>query len=340
LLSCIYRKPMYHEYFGLRDEPFSASPDDRFFFQTEQHTEAVASLFYAILQRRGFGLLVGKPGLGKTSVLRRLVFLLVEGKADVAFLPQPYFDHQNILEAILTSLGIEPQGVPAKNYRLFYQYLMKTRAAGKTCVVIFDEAQNLDLSTLEAIRMLSNFETSGQKLIQIVLAGQPRLVEMLKQDASEQIRQRINVVARLHPLASYEVFDYVGHRLQIAGGSLGLFAPAALRAIASGSGGIPRNVNSICFSALSLAYALDRTEVGSAEVIESIRDLDLMSDDVHSEGAPTERSTPPARRDSSAAPASARDASQANADGPVHTRLSVIDQVLATMRRKASSHYE
>jgi general secretion pathway protein A len=330
---------MYHEHFALRHEPFSASPDDRFFYQTEQHTEAVATLFYAILQRRGFGLLVGRPGLGKTSVLRRLVFLL-EGKADVAFLPQPYFDHQNILEAILTSLGIEPQGVLAKNYRLFYQYLMKTRAAGKTCVVIFDEAQNMDLNTLEAIRMLSNFEASGQKLIQIVLAGQPRLVEVLKQDASEQIRQRINVVARLRPLASYEVYEYIGHRLQIAGGSLSLFDPAALRAIASGSGGVPRNVNSLCFSALSLAYALDRTEVGCAEVIEAIRDLDLTSDDVHSEGALIERSTAAARRDSSVTPASARDTPQANGNGPVHTRLSVIDQVLATLRRKASSHYE
>jgi general secretion pathway protein A len=330
---------MYHEHFALRDEPFSASPDDRFFYQTEQHTEAVATLLYAILQRRGFGLLVARPGLGKTSVLRRLVFLL-EGKADVAFLPQPYFDHQNILEAILTALGIEPQAAPSQNYRLFYQYLMKTRATGKTCVVIFDEAQNLDLNTLEAIRMLSNFEASGQKLIQIVLAGQPRLVEVLKQDDSEQIRQRINVVSRLHPLASYEVFDYIAHRLQISGGSLSLFAPDALRAIASGSGGVPRNVNTICFSSLSLAYALDRTEVGSAEVNEAIRDLDLTSEVVHSEGAPVERSTAVVRRDSFVAPASTRNTPRENENGPVHTRLSVVDQVLATLRRKASSHYE
>jgi general secretion pathway protein A len=268
---------MYCKHFGFRMDPFSVSPDPRFFYETEQHREAVATLYYAMLQRRGFALLVGRPGLGKTSVLRQLA-LLLDGMAEVAFLPQPYFDHENLLEAVLSSLGIEAKRTAAQNCDLFNQHLLKIRGTGKTCVVILDEAQNLTSKTLEAVRMLSNFETSAQKLVQIVLGGQPRLAEKLQRSSSEQIRQRINLVSRLHPLASYQVYDYIAHRLKIAGGSLHLFAPAALSAIAAGSGGVPRNVNTICFNALSLVYALDGTTVGYAEVAEAIRDLDLTAE--------------------------------------------------------------
>jgi general secretion pathway protein A len=273
---------MYHAHFGLREEPFGVSPDRRFFFQTEQHREAVATLYYAIQQRRGFALLVGQPGLGKTSVLVQLLQFL-EGKAETAYLPHPYFDRTTVLESILESVGIQSTASPARNHRLFYDYLMEARRAGKTCAIIFDEAQELNRDTLEAIRMLSNFETLTEKLVQIVLAGQPGLAETLKQPDCDQIRQRLNVVARLKPLTPQEVYAYMAHRLQVAGAVAPLFDQDALQAIATASAGVPRNINTICFNSLSLAYALNHHQVGRPEVAEAVADLDLFPADVKAE---------------------------------------------------------
>jgi general secretion pathway protein A len=269
---------MYHAHFALKEEPFGISPDRRFFMQTEQHREALATLYYGLRQRRGFALLTGRAGLGKTSVLFQLVQML-EGYAEIAYLPHPYFDRATVLESILLSLGLNPTDSLALDHRLFYSYLLETQRAGKTCVVIFDEAQDLNHHTLETIRMLSNFQSPTEKLLQIVLAGQPRLAETLKRPECEQIRQRVNVVARLRPLAGREVHEYVAHRLHAAGASADLFAPAALDAIGAAAGGVPRNVNTICFNSLTIAYALGNSQVGCDEVAEALRDLDLTPDD-------------------------------------------------------------
>src|ERR1035437_7021452 len=265
---------MYHSHFSLREEPFGVTPDRRFFFRTGQHHEAIATLFYAIQQRRGFALLVGRAGLGKTTVLFTLVQLL-KGQAQIAFLANPYYDRATVLDSILASLGLEPAASLAANHKLFYQYLLKTHSAGKTLVVIFDEAQDLSRDTLEAIRMLSNFEAPDGKLVQIVLSGQPRLAETLNRPDCEQIRQRFNAIARLEPLTGREVQDYMAHRLQTAGGANAPFTPGAIGTIASASAGVPRNVNTICFNSLTLAYALDKRQVGTEEVGEVLRDLAL-----------------------------------------------------------------
>jgi len=265
---------MYYSHFGLREEPFGATPDPRFFYQTPQHGEAVATAFMAIQQRRGFAMLVGPPGLGKTSILFTLVKML-KGAAQTAYLANPYYDRTTVLDAILASFGLEPARSPAANHRLFYQYLLKVQQSGKTCVVIFDEAQDLDRDTLEAIRMLSNFETPTGKLVQIVLAGQPRLAETLRKPDCEQIRQRINAVSRLDTLSRSGVRQYMAHRLETAGGSIEIFSPAAVEAIATASGGVPRNINTIAFNAFSLAYALGRRRVDTDEVAEACRDLAL-----------------------------------------------------------------
>src|SRR5580704_13616601 len=265
---------MYHSHFALEQEPFGVTPDCRFFYQTEQHMEALATLYYAIEQRRGFALLVGRAGLGKTSILVHLIQLL-KGKAEVAFLPQSYFDQSTVLDSILVSLGLPAAPSPAQSHRVFYEYLTKLHLSGKTCVIMFDEAQGFKHDTLEAIRMLSNFETPSEKLVQIVLSGQPQLAEALRQPDCEQLRQRLNVVARLEPLGTKEVSEYIVHRLKTAGGSPRLFAPKALDDIAAASGGVLRNVNTICFNALTIAYALGHRSVGTGEVAEAVRDLDL-----------------------------------------------------------------
>jgi type II secretory pathway predicted ATPase ExeA len=269
---------MYHAHFALSEEPFGVSPDPRFFFQTDQHREALATLYYAILQRRGLALLTGRPGLGKTSVLMRLLKLL-EGKAKTAYLPHPYFDAATVLESTLASLGLDTTSSATQNHHRFHDYLLELHRSGQTCVIVFDEAQDMNRDTLEAIRMLSNFETPTGKLVQIVLAGQPRLVDTLKQADCEQIRQRLNVVARLTPLSSHDVQNYIAHRLQTVGSAISLFDAGALEAIAIGSGGVPRNVNTICFNALTLAYASNFHRVRREEVDEALRDLDLTVDD-------------------------------------------------------------
>jgi type II secretory pathway predicted ATPase ExeA len=265
---------MYQTYFAMREEPFGVSPDCRFFYQSEQHREALATLYYAIEQRRGFALLVGRAGLGKTSILVQLM-QAIKSKAEVAYLPHPYFDRSTVLDSILLSLGLSAGPSLAQNCRLFYEYLVKLRLSGRTCVVVIDEAQDLDRDTLEAIRLLSNFETPTEKLLQIVLAGQPRLAETLGQPECEQLRQRLNLVARLQPLSTREVYDYLAHRLKTAGSSADLFAPSAVETIAERSGGVPRNVNTICFNSLTLAYALNHSQVRREDVEEALRDLDL-----------------------------------------------------------------
>jgi type II secretory pathway predicted ATPase ExeA len=265
---------MYHTHFALREEPFGVSPDRRFFYQTEQHREALATLYYAVRQRRGFALIVGRPGLGKTSVLVQLLEML-RGEAETAYLPHPYFDRNTVLESILVSLGLEPTNSPAQNHRLFYQYLLRTHNTGKTCVVVFDEAQNLNRETLEAIRMLSNFETATDKLVQIVLSGQPGLADMLVRPEMEQMRQRLNVIARLKPMSFDQTREYIRYRNRIAGASSDLFEPDAIEMVVEASRGIPRNVNTICFNSITLAFGLDLNRVGAAQVTEVLRDLDL-----------------------------------------------------------------
>ena len=269
---------MYLAHFALKQEPFGVSPDCRFFYESEQHGEALATLYYAIEQRRGFGLLVARAGLGKTSILVLLTHLL-RGKAETAYLPYPYFDRSSVLQSILQSLGLTPGTSQAHEHRIFYEYLMKLRLARKTCVVVFDEAQDLNREMLEGIRMLSNFETPYEKLVQIVLAGQPRLADTLAQPDCEQFRQRLNVVARLQPLSAAEVRSYIAHRLITAGGSTALFTEDALDAIVEASGGVPRNVNTICFNALTLAFALEQKQVGLEAVQEVLHDLDLSDSD-------------------------------------------------------------
>ena len=268
---------MYHTHFGLKEEPFGVTPDPRFLYRTSRHCEAVATLFCALQQRRGFALLVGPPGVGKTSVLFTVVRML-KGSAQIAYLANPCYDRTTVLDAILAAYGLSPAESAAASQRLFYHFLLKTREAGKTCVVIFDEAQELDRDTLESIRLLSNFETPEGKLLQIVLAGQPALAETLKRPDCEQIRQRLNAVSHIGPLSHSEVGEYIRHRIETAGGSAAVISSGAVEAIASASRGVPRNVNTIAFNAFTLAYALNRRQVGDPEVSEASGDLALSAD--------------------------------------------------------------
>ncbi len=265
---------MYHTAFGLHEEPFGVTADGHFFFQTTQHCEAVATICHSMLQRRGFAALIGRAGVGKTLVLQSVLDRL-RSAAVVAYVGHHSFADASVLETILSALNIEAGPGDGENRRKLLQYLGEVEGRGQTCVVAIDEAQNLDLNTLETIRMLLNFEKQGNKLIQIILAGQPKLAETLARPECEQVRQRIDAVSRLEPLSSDQVWQYVTHRLRVAGATRELFSPEAVVAIAAGSQGVPRNVNKICFNALTAAFGQGKKDVGRLEVAEVLRGLDL-----------------------------------------------------------------
>jgi general secretion pathway protein A len=243
-------------FFGLREQPFGVTPDPRFLYLTASHREALATLVYGIESRRGFSVLVAEPGMGKTTLL---FFLLdkLKSTARTAFLFRPDGNTKELLESLLLDLGLDadPEDVPQMHETL-KGALLEDRHAGKHFVWVIDEAQDLDTSVLEAVRLLSNFETTDSKLMHILLAGQPGLAEKLGNPELLQLRQRISSFVQLSPLSAHEVSEYMRFRIRRGGGKLDeLFSHEAQTLIAQGSHGIPRNVNSICFSCMSLAFA-------------------------------------------------------------------------------------
>src|SRR5215471_4804739 len=268
---------MFLEHFKLSLQPFGVTPDTRFLYLSQTHREALASLLYGIQCGRGFSALVASPGMGKTTLLFRLLALM-EGNTKTAFLFQTLCTPEEFLRSLLADLGIEDEGgdVACMHAKL-NAYLLEESRNGRRVVVVIDEAQNLDERVLEVLRMLSNFETPSKKLMHIVLAGQPQLAEKLSSERLTQLRQRISIVARLAPFAAAETREYIEHRLRMAGTRTDkpVFSETAYAMIAEQSGGIPRNINNLCFNSMTLACALQRPKVEASMVQEAINDLDL-----------------------------------------------------------------
>jgi type II secretory pathway predicted ATPase ExeA len=264
-------------YYKLREEPFGVTPDSRYLYASATHREALASVLYGLEAGRGFVALIAKPGMGKTTLLFHGLNRLRE-KARTVFLFQTICTPTDFLRALLADLGVhETQGSVIELQAKLNEVLAEQSRSGKPLVVVIDEAQNLDGAVLELVRMLSNFETSREKLIQIVLSGQPQLAEKLASPELVQLRQRVSIVARLKPLSPKETALYIDHRLRAAGYSAEepLFTGNALTLIANCSEGIPRNINNLCFNALSLGCALGRKTIDDDIVREVIADLDL-----------------------------------------------------------------
>ena len=264
-------------HYGFGESPFGVTPDPRYLYASETHREALAALLYGINSGLGFMALVATPGMGKTTLLFE-VLDAIRHKAATAFLFQPVSTPVELLRALLTELGIShPQGGLIELQFQLNELLVKQSGKGKRLVVVIDEAQNLNDDVLEQVRMLSNFETSREKLIQIILAGQPQLADRLASSELLQLRQRISIVARLEPLSSSETATYIRHRLTVAGydKEAPLYSSSAVAMIAQHSEGIPRNINNLCFNALTLGCALKQTTIGPDVVREVIADLDL-----------------------------------------------------------------
>ena len=247
---------MFLDFYQLREQPFGVTPDPAYLYPSRTHCEALDSLTEAIQGDHGFLALIAEPGLGKTT----LMYQVLEGLRDTAraaFLFQTQCNSREFFEYLLTDLGVDTagMGLVAMHSKL-NELLFAEMLAGRRFVLIVDEAQNLDDSVLETIRLLSNFETTNTKLLQIVLAGQPQLGEKLAQPHLAQLLQRITLVKYLEPLSPEETAGYISHRLKVAGhrGDT-LFEPDAVALIAEQSRGIPRIINKLCFRSLLEGYA-------------------------------------------------------------------------------------
>jgi len=268
---------MYKEFFGLRANPFNVNPDPRYLFLTRHTEEALACLTYGIQTRKGFVLLTGEVGTGKTTLINKLLEWLRLQQVATAFVFNSRMDVPQFLDYMMTDFGI-PCDSNAKSQVLLrlYNWLLDRYRAGETAVLIVDEAQNLSDEVLEEIRMLTNLETFTEKLLQIVLVGQPELDQRLKRPQLRQLRQRMTLRAKTHPLTLEETRAYVIQRLRIAGSNgQQIFDPEALFAIHRYSNGIPRVVNLICEHCLVSAF-VDQQKTVSSHVVEGVaRDFDL-----------------------------------------------------------------
>ena len=257
------------EYYNLLEQPFGVTPDTRFLYLNHMYRETLASLWYGIKEGRGFMALVAEPGMGKTTLLFQLLQRLRTMGARTVFLFQTCCDSSDLIRYLLQDLGICPSSDVASMHYQLNDVLLREARAGRRFVFVIDEAQNLSEPVLESIRLLSDFETSQGKLLQIVLAGQRQLVNTLMKPEMLQLTQRISVTQFLDPLDAAEVGQYVRHRLGVAGYEGPLFMPDALLLVAQESGGIPRNINNICFGALSTAFALGRKRI-DCEIVEEV----------------------------------------------------------------------
>lgn len=266
------------DFFGLREQPFGVTPDPAYLYASATHREALVSLSTGIADTRGFLALIAEPGMGKTTLLYQLLEQLRES-ARTVLVSQSQCTSREFIEFILHDLGIDAGGTGLVAMQgTLNEILFEQLMSGKRFVLVVDEAQNLDDSVLETVRMLSNFETHNAKLIQIVLAGQPRLAEKLAHPRLAQLRQRVSILCTLHPFSLDETRLYISHRLKVAGysGELIFDAPST-RLIARHSEGIPRNINNLCYNALLLAYDRGARIVTSDIVHEVIARLDVAS---------------------------------------------------------------
>ena len=247
---------MYNDHFQFREAPFSITPDPGFVYMSPRHREALGHLLYGTGRHGGFVQLTGEVGTGKTTIVRTLLAQELE-QVDVAVILNPRQSESEFVASICDELHVEPPAEPSLKTCIdaLNQHLLKTHAAGRRTVLIIDEAQNLSPDVLEQVRLLTNLETHKEKLLRIMLVGQPELSELLARPDLRQVSQRITARFHLTPLSDAETGDYIRHRLRVAGGDTALFTPAAVQLIHRLSGGVPRLINVICDRALLGCYA-------------------------------------------------------------------------------------
>lgn len=267
---------MYWDYFGFREPPFTLTPNPDFLFLSSCHQEAFAHLLYAIDTRAGFIELSGEVGTGKTTIIRTLLGQLAPETHRSALIFNPTLSPLGLLQEINREFGISSScGETRELHQALNDFLLRENSAGRTVVLVIDEAQNLSTEVLEQVRLISNLETTREKLIQIVLVGQPELKQLLARKELRQLSQRITVRYHLQPMEQGDIHAYIRHRIRVAaaGREPVTFSAGAIRRIAAYSGGLPRLINGVCDRALLLAYTRETHEITPAMASLAIADL-------------------------------------------------------------------
>ncbi len=267
---------MYEAFFGLKENPFTLSPDPRYLYLSPQHREAMNCLIYGIQEKKGFMVITGGIGTGKTTLCRSLLASL-DDSVTTALIFNPTISDLELLKTINQEFGVRMgrgRGTKKRYLDALNAFLVQNFATGKNAVLLIDEAQNLPHGVMEQIRMLSNLETVREKLIQIILLGQPELLRLLALPSLRQLNERITVRYDLKPLAREDVQHYVEHRIATAGGRTeAIFVPGSYGRIYRASRGIPRRINAICDRALLVAYGKDLRTVDHRIIRTAIRDI-------------------------------------------------------------------
>ena len=259
---------MYLDFYGFSEKPFTITPNPRFMFLSGNHREALAHLVYGIDTHAGFIAMTGEVGTGKTTLLRALLNQLAPERYRTALIFNPCLSGEQLLAAICRDYGVETEEKNSFGYlEALNSFLLEQHTAGRTVVLVIDEAQNLTPELLEQLRLISNLETERDKLVQIILAGQPELDELLMRHDLRQLSQRITVRCRLTAMSLTDTGDYIRHRLKLAGCRIpGFFADNAVRKIYRFSQGIPRLTNVICEQALVLAWTRESAVIDGSMV--------------------------------------------------------------------------
>ena len=267
---------MYEEFYGLSEKPFALTPNPKFVFQSEQYRAAEEALLYGVAQKEGFMLVTGAPGTGKTTLCRDLLEKLDPQRYRVALIFNPFLNGVEMLQALLSEFGLGDARTTSRKELLdrLNTYLLQQLANGRTCIAIFDEAQHLSTEFLEQIRVLSNLETDREKLIQIVLVGQPELLALIRTPQMAQLDQRVSVRCTLTHLSGDETGRYIYHRLNVAGARGNVrFQERAVRLIHRATGGVPRLINLSCDRALLAGYAEQSKAVNETHVRQALASL-------------------------------------------------------------------
>jgi len=263
---------MYEHFYGLAERPFSLLPDPDFLYLGEQHSMALAMLQYGLMNQAGFTVITGEIGCGKTTLIRQLLNEMGQDTV-VGLISNTHRAFGDLLEQILVVFRLEARGKSkAEQYQCLLSFLVDNYAAGRRTVLIVDESQNLDIETLEELRLLSNVNADKDQILQLILVGQPELWDKLNRPDLAQFAQRVGVDYFLQPLSREELTAYIQHRLLVAGGSPELFSAEAVALIFEASGGVPRLVNTLCDTAMVYGYARQSPSIDRALMEKVVRD--------------------------------------------------------------------
>jgi len=263
----------YLDFFNLKEDPFGLTPDSHYFYPSKMHNDVLATLDYAVEQKEGFSLIIGEPGTGKTTILKIFIDRWKE-RAEIALIMTPRLSSEELLQAILDDLNIRLETANKNEMiKTFRDFLIARSLADTRVIIIVDEAQNLSDESLEELRLLSNLETEKEKLLQIILVGQPELQRRLHSEGLRQLDQRISIRATLRPLTEVETSDYISFRLIKAGKGSAIFNENAKKMIHRLSGGIPRLINLTASRAMMVAYIGSSNQILKRHILDTVKHI-------------------------------------------------------------------